>query len=74
MRAVGIRRLLAAKYPWLAVSVYKAFIRAKALCMHELGQIGHLATTLPGPVHEYHRAAQFMGEMFAKPTYARSKI
>ncbi|HEY5608600.1 MAG TPA: ABC transporter substrate-binding protein [Alphaproteobacteria bacterium] len=64
MHAVGIRRSLTEKYPWLAVSVYKAFIKAKALCLHELGQIGHLATTLPWPVHEYDRVRQFMGEDF----------
>ena len=64
MHAVGIRRSLTEKYPWLAVSVYKAFVRAKALCVHELGQIGHLATTLPWPVHEYDRVRKFMGEDF----------
>ncbi|MEX2035444.1 MAG: ABC transporter substrate-binding protein [Xanthobacteraceae bacterium] len=64
MHAVGIRRSLTEKYPWAAVSVYKAFIKAKALCLHELGQIGHLATTLPWPVHEYDRVRQFMGEDF----------
>jgi 4,5-dihydroxyphthalate decarboxylase len=64
MHAIGIRRSLAEKYPWVAVSVYKAFVRAKALCMHELGQIGHLATTLPWPVHEFDRVRTFMGEDF----------
>lgn len=62
MHAIGIRRSLVEKYPWLAVSVYKAFRRAKALCLHELGQIGHLATTLPWPVYEYDRVRRFMGE------------
>ena len=64
MHAIGIRRSLAEKYPWVAVNVYKAFIKAKALCMHELGQIGHLATTLPWPVYEYDRARKIMGEDF----------
>jgi len=64
MHAVGIRRSLTEKYPWAAVSVYKAFLKAKALCVHELGQIGHLATTLPWPVHEYDRVRKFMGEDF----------
>ena len=62
MHAIGIRRSLVEKYPWLAVSVYKAFLKAKALCMHELGQIGHLATTLPWPVYEFDRVRKFMGE------------
>jgi len=64
MHAIGIRRALVEKYPWVAVSVYKSFVRAKALCMHELGQIGHLATTLPWPVYEYDRAQKIMGEDF----------
>ena len=38
MHAIGIRRSLVEKYPWVAVNVYKAFIKAKALCMHELGR------------------------------------
>jgi 4,5-dihydroxyphthalate decarboxylase len=62
MHAIGIRRSLVEKYPWLPVSVYKAFLKAKALCMHELGQIGHLATTLPWPVYEYDHARKIMGE------------
>jgi 4,5-dihydroxyphthalate decarboxylase len=64
MHAIGIRKSLAEKYPWVAVNVYKAFLKAKALCMHELGQIGHLATTLPWPVAAYDRARAAMGEDF----------
>jgi 4,5-dihydroxyphthalate decarboxylase len=64
MHAVGIRRALVEKHPWLAVSVYKAFVRAKDLCMHELGQIGHLAASLPWSVYEYERLRKVMGEDF----------
>jgi 4,5-dihydroxyphthalate decarboxylase len=62
MHAIGIRKSLVEKYPWVAVNVYKAFLKAKALCMHELGQIGHLATSLPWPVAAYDRARAAMGE------------
>ena len=62
MHAIGIRRSLVEKYPWLAVNVYKAFIKAKALCMHELGQIGHLVTSLPWSVAEFDRLRSVMGE------------
>jgi 4,5-dihydroxyphthalate decarboxylase len=62
MHAIGIRRSLVEKYPWLAVSIYKAFVRAKALCMHEMAEIGHLAATLPWPVADYDRARAVMGE------------
>ena len=64
MHAIGIRKSLVEKYPWVAVNGYKAFLKAKALCMHELGQIGHLATTLPWPVAAYDRARAAMGEDF----------
>ena len=64
MHAIGIRRSLVEKHPWLAVSVYKAFIKAKQLCMHELGQIGHLATSLPWSVAEYDRVRQVLGDDF----------
>lgn len=64
MHAVGIRRSLVERHPWLAVSVYKAFLKAKALCMKELGQIGHLATSLPWSVAEYDRVRKVMGEDF----------
>ncbi len=64
MHAVGIRRSLVERHPWLAVSVYKAFLKAKALCMKELGQIGHLATSLPWSVAEYDRVRNVMGEDF----------
>jgi 4,5-dihydroxyphthalate decarboxylase len=64
MHAIGIRRSLVERHPWLAVSVYKAFLKAKALCMHELGQIGHLATSLPWSVAEYDRVRAVMGGDF----------
>ena len=64
MHAIGIRRALTEKYPWLAVSVYKAFLKAKTICMHDLGQIGHLATSLPWSVYEYERLKKVMGEDF----------
>src|SRR5258708_26284425 len=62
MHAIGIRRSLVERHPWLAVSVYKAFVRAKELCMKELGQIGHFATSLPWSVAEYERVRNAMGE------------
>ncbi len=61
MHAIGIRRSLIEQHPWLAVSVYKAFLKAKEICMHELGQIGHLAVSLPWPVAEYDHARKTLG-------------
>ncbi len=62
MHIIGIRRELAEQHPWLPVSVFKAFLRAKALCMDELGQIGHLFTSLPWGVMEFESARALMGE------------
>jgi 4,5-dihydroxyphthalate decarboxylase len=64
MHLIGIRRSLVEKDPWLAVSVFKAFIKAKQICMHEFNQIGHLACSLPWSVHEYERLKRVMGEDF----------
>jgi 4,5-dihydroxyphthalate decarboxylase len=61
MHAIGIRRTLVEKHPWLAVSVYKAFVRAKQFAMAELGQIGHLAVSLPWPVAAYDQACASLG-------------
>jgi 4,5-dihydroxyphthalate decarboxylase len=61
MHLIGIRRSLAEAHPWLPVSLYKAFLKSKELCMEELGQIGHLSTSLPWSVAEYDRLRTFMG-------------
>jgi 4,5-dihydroxyphthalate decarboxylase len=62
MHLIGLRRSLAEKHPWLAVSVFKAFIKAKEICMKEFEQIGHLATSLPWSVYEYERLRKVLGE------------
>jgi 4,5-dihydroxyphthalate decarboxylase len=62
MHGIGIRKSMAEKHPWLAVSVYKAFLAAKAICMEELGQIGHLAVSQPWSVYEHERLQKVMGK------------
>ncbi len=62
MHVVGIREALLAAHPWLAVNVMKAFVQAKALCWHELGQIGHLYNSLPWGVADFADARALMGE------------
>jgi 4,5-dihydroxyphthalate decarboxylase len=61
MHLIGIRRSLIEQHPWLAVSVFKAFIKAKEICMREFEQIGHLACSLPWSVHEYERLQHVLG-------------
>jgi 4,5-dihydroxyphthalate decarboxylase len=62
MHVIGIRRTLLDRHPWLAVSLYKAFVQAKALCMAELGQIGHLYTSLPWAPAEYEHVKKLLGD------------
>jgi 4,5-dihydroxyphthalate decarboxylase len=62
MHVIGIRKSLAEQHPWLPVSVFKAFIHAKNLCMAEMGQIGHLFNSLPWGVYEYEQARKLMGD------------
>jgi 4,5-dihydroxyphthalate decarboxylase len=62
MHVVGIRKALVEAHPWLPVSVYKAFIEAKALAIAELQQIGHFAATLPWGVAELEATQKLMGE------------
>ena len=62
MHAIGIRKALLEKHPWLAVNVMKAFARARELCWHALGQIGHLYNSLPWGVADFAEARALMGE------------
>src|SRR6185312_1756127 len=47
MHLVGLRKSLAEKYPWMPVSLYKAFLEAKHLAMHDVCDVNALAVTLP---------------------------
>jgi len=62
MHVIGIRKSLVEKHPWLPVSVFKAFIKAREQSLYELGQIGHLFLSLPWAVAEFHKAKALMGE------------
>ncbi|MBC7781212.1 MAG: ABC transporter substrate-binding protein, partial [Proteobacteria bacterium] len=41
MHLVGVRRTLVEKHPWLPVSVFNAFVEAKARCYRNQAEIGH---------------------------------
>lgn len=64
MHVVGVRRSIVEAHPWLPASLLKAFVQAKALCMNELAQIGHLYTSLPFCVSEFVAAKELMGDDF----------
>lgn len=62
MHVIGIRKSLLERHLWLAAGVMKAFARAKALAWQELGQIGHLYTSLPWGVADFAETRALMGE------------
>lgn len=61
MHMVGIRRKLVEDNPWLPVSVYKAFLKAKMLAVKELDEFAALSVTLPWMVHHHDAAKALMG-------------
>jgi 4,5-dihydroxyphthalate decarboxylase len=64
MHLVGVRRGLAERHPWLATSVFKAFLQAKAICMGELGMMNYLRVTSPWIVDDVERVKRLMGPDF----------
>jgi 4,5-dihydroxyphthalate decarboxylase len=64
MHLVGIRKTLVAQYPWLPVSLYKAFCAAKALAMADLVDVNALMVTLPWLEAETKETTAVMGGDF----------
>lgn len=64
MHLVGVRRELVQRHPWLANSLFSAFVEAKQIATRELEKIAALPVTLPwlGPMVE--RTRQVMGADF----------
>jgi 4,5-dihydroxyphthalate decarboxylase len=73
MHIIGVRKSLSEKHPWLPVNVFKAFIKAKDLCMYELGQIGHLFVSLPWGVAEFEEAQRLMGADYWSYGFANNR-
>src|SRR5499427_5681891 len=66
MHLIGIRKTLVEKYPWLATSVYKAFLEAKALALIDLCDVNALMVTLPWLEAETKETIGVMGPDFWK--------
>jgi 4,5-dihydroxyphthalate decarboxylase len=64
MHAVGVRRELAERHPWLPASVYKAFLSAKRLADDDLRQVVALKIGLPWLVAEVEATERIMGTDF----------
>ena len=61
MHLVGVRTELAARYPWLPASVYKAFAASKDLAMTALDDANALTTSLPSQLWNAEHARRVMG-------------
>jgi 4,5-dihydroxyphthalate decarboxylase len=64
MHAVGIRRELVEQHPWLAASVYKAFVQAKRIADEDLAETTALKVGLPWVNAELDSTKEIMGEDF----------
>jgi 4,5-dihydroxyphthalate decarboxylase len=64
MHAVGIKRELLEGHPWLAASLYKAFLQAKRLADAEFREMTALKIGLPWVNAEYEATQAVMGEDF----------
>src|SRR5882757_2344377 len=66
MHLIGIKKTLVERYPWLATSVYKAFLEAKARAMIDLCDVNALMVTLPWLEAETKETMAVMGSDFWK--------
>jgi 4,5-dihydroxyphthalate decarboxylase len=62
MHVIGVRRALLERHPWLASSVYKAFLKAKEIAVAELANSTALHATLPWLTAELEQTRSLMGE------------
>jgi 4,5-dihydroxyphthalate decarboxylase len=64
MHAVGIKRELLDRHPWLGASVYKAFVQAKRLADAEFEETTALKIGLPWVTAEFDATQEVMGRDF----------
>lgn len=64
MHAVGIRRDILDRHPWLAASVFKAFAQAKAIAEAEFAETAALKVGLPWITAEFESTCDVMGPEF----------
>jgi len=64
MHALGIRRDVYEKHPWLGASLYKAYLQAKRIADADLAEVTALKIGLPWVSAEYEATQALMGEDF----------
>jgi 4,5-dihydroxyphthalate decarboxylase len=62
MHTLVLRAELYQAYPWLAISLYKAFVRAKEICYRRLYDSDALSATLPWLIDHIETTRQLMGK------------
>jgi 4,5-dihydroxyphthalate decarboxylase len=62
MHAVGIRKSLLERHPWMAARVYNAFAKAKELAVKDFERLSALALTLPWIEAEYRATQAVLGD------------
>jgi 4,5-dihydroxyphthalate decarboxylase len=62
MHAVGIRQELAVRHPWLAASLFKAFLEAKEICLRDMKQMNYVRSSLPWLSDDVARVQAVMGD------------
>src|SRR5215213_2468776 len=61
MHMIGVRRALVEQHPWLPATVFKAFTRAKSICLALLEETSASKVTLPFMEEQVKAARDFMG-------------
>jgi 4,5-dihydroxyphthalate decarboxylase len=64
MHMIGVRRALVEQHPWLPATVFKAFSRAKSICLALLEETSASKVTLPFMEEQVKAARDFMGADF----------
>jgi 4,5-dihydroxyphthalate decarboxylase len=62
MHVIVIRAVVYEEFPWVAQSLYKAFVRSKNLCIEKINDSNVLFTSLPWMLSEYEEVRELMGE------------
>ncbi len=74
MHVLGIRKELLAQQPWLASSVFKAFVEAKTACLPNFESTAALRLMLPWVVSEVDDTRQVMGDDFWPYGFAENRV
>jgi 4,5-dihydroxyphthalate decarboxylase len=64
MHLIGVRKSLTERHPWLAASLYKAFVQSKAIAQKELRALAALSIMLPWVEAETLETVALMGQDF----------